>query len=574
MSKEIKSVRVRRKYGDGDVKFTLYDEIGSKYSVRATPIDTSVLGAKFEYTKRDIWKDFTDDQFISDAIVQFARIILGEVGGKEDPTQYYEIIQDPWSDISPNFRNFGYDSYSLNNDSKVYIDWSVNSIKTGGRVWSDDNGNELKIERGSTQSSKESINKSVRVEGKKSNGQLEVFTIDKNNEFSSNMDFKIYSGTTDDLDIIDDIIKKWKLKVPNYSGLDLIKGNPNSNQILLGPNYISPLGDLPETNVLPDKPIGSNDISESSSTKIKLNVSFPKEFVVNAREDAPIFKIYVGDVPDDVNIDGFITESSDEELLSDEYIEGDYKGAEESNEVITFLNDALGDIPADTPPDLKVYEDNIDFNNASFVGGKWKSFDIEKAISLISNTSYKPSNSFKESLKKILYYIKNDDKIVDIREGCYMLGTAYTESGYSLQRWEADYLYKGQGIPYGPSGPPKSALNYYRSSKGKKDYYTLGVDNKGLPYFGRGMIQLTGKANYEKYGKLIGVNLISNGDLALDPQNSYKIASIYLKGRTFKHVTSGNLTKARKSVNGGTKDIDKVNGAYKEWLNILQSLSK
>ena len=574
MSKEIKSVRVRRKYGDGDVKFTLYDEIGSKYSVRATPIDTSVLGAKFEYTKRDIWKDFTDDQFISDAIVQFARIILGEVGGKEDPTQYYEIIQDPWSDISPNFRNFGYDSYSLNNDSKVYIDWSVNSIKTGGRVWSDDNGNELKIERGSTQSSKESINKSVRVEGKKSNGQLEVFTIDKNNEFSSNMDFKIYSGTTDDLDIIDDIIKKWKLKVPNYSGLDLIKGNPNSNQILLGPNYISPLGDLPETNVLPDKPIGSNDISESSSTKIKLNVSFPKEFVVNAREDAPIFKIYVGDVPDDVNIDGFITESSDEELLSDEYIEGDYKGAEESNEVITFLNDALGDIPADTPPDLKVYEDNIDFNNASFVGDKWKSFDIEKAISLISNTSYKPSNSFKESLKKILYYIKNDDKIVDIREGCYMLGTAYTESGYSLQRWEADYLYKGQGIPYGPSGPPKSALNYYRSSKGKKDYYTLGVDNKGLPYFGRGMIQLTGKANYEKYGKLIGVNLISNGDLALDPQNSYKIASIYLKGRTFKHVTSGNLTKARKSVNGGTKDIDKVNGAYKEWLNILQSLSK
>ena len=88
------------------------------------------------------------------------------------------------------------------------------------------------------------------------------------------------------------------------------------------------------------------------------------------------------------------------------------------------------------------------------------------------------------------------------------------------------------------------------------------------------MIQLTGKANYEKYGKLIGVNLISNGDLALEPQNSYKIASIYLKGRTFKHVTSGNLTKARKSVNGGTKDIDKVNGAYKEWLNILQSLSK
>lgn len=101
----------------------------------------------------------------------------------------------------------------------------------------------------------------------------------------------------------------------------------------------------------------------------------------------------------------------------------------------------------------------------------------------------------------------------------------------------------------------------------------MGTDSKGQCYFGRGLIQLTGKGNYEKYGKLIGVDLLGNGDLALDPQNSYKIASTYMRGRTFKKVLSNDLTGARKSVNGGTKGINEVNGAYSAWVNVLKELS-
>ena len=43
-----------------------------------------------------------------------------------------------------------------------------------------------------------------------------------------------------------------------------------------------------------------------------------------------------------------------------------------------------------------------------------------------------------------------------------------------------------------------------------------------------------------------------------------------MRGRTFKHVLANNLTQARKSVNGGTKGIDEVNGAYNEWIKVIK----
>ena len=127
----------------------------------------------------------------------------------------------------------------------------------------------------------------------------------------------------------------------------------------------------------------------------------------------------------------------------------------------------------------------------------------------------------------------------------------------------------GAGIPY-RGKPCQRAIDYYRSTKGKKNYFDLGVDKNGMPYFGRGLIQLTGKSNYEKYGKLIGVDLVNDGDKALEPKNSYKIASEYLKAKTWRHVESGDMTRARRSVNGGTKALSEVNSEYQRWLDILK----
>ena len=58
----------------------------------------------------------------------------------------------------------------------------------------------------------------------------------------------------------------------------------------------------------------------------------------------------------------------------------------------------------------------------------------------------------------------------------------------------------------------------------------------------------------------------------MDPQNSYKIAAEFLKSNTFSKVISGDLTRARKSVNGGTKGLAEVNGAYNAWLAAFKKI--
>lgn len=208
------------------------------------------------------------------------------------------------------------------------------------------------------------------------------------------------------------------------------------------------------------------------------------------------------------------------------------------------------------------------------------SVDINSAINEYKSKG--GSTSFEDSLRQVLDFARTDNNIKDVSDLAYLLATAKAESDYSLQRWEADYSCKSKGVAY-KDKPCQNALNYYRSTKnGKKNYYTLGTDKNGLPYFGRGLIQLTGKANYQKYGDLIGVDLVNDGDKALEPNNSYKIASQFLSQKrggsyakngvnrsTFDMARDGDLTKARKSVNGGTKGLEEVNKYYKLWKEIL-----
>jgi hypothetical protein len=112
----------------------------------------------------------------------------------------------------------------------------------------------------------------------------------------------------------------------------------------------------------------------------------------------------------------------------------------------------------------------------------------------------------------------------------------------------------------------------------------LGTDDKGLPYFGRGLIQLTGKSNYDYYGKKVGVNLVKNADKALQNKTSYDIAVEYLtekrggiyadgnrKRSTFDLVSDGNFSLARKSVKGSSSGWQDVKDIYDKWLNILNN---
>lgn len=86
----------------------------------------------------------------------------------------------------------------------------------------------------------------------------------------------------------------------------------------------------------------------------------------------------------------------------------------------------------------------------------------------------------------------------DTRWLAYMLATAYHETAHSMQPVEEGY-YLGSGAAKFQKG-----LRYY-------------------PYFGRGFVQLTWKANYQKAKDLFGVDFVGQPDLALRPDLAAKI---------------------------------------------------
>jgi predicted chitinase len=95
--------------------------------------------------------------------------------------------------------------------------------------------------------------------------------------------------------------------------------------------------------------------------------------------------------------------------------------------------------------------------------------------------------------------------------------SAVKKSGYGPKELEkfiknpqalAEFVY-GKSSPLGPS-------------MGNKN------DGDGYKYRGRGFIQITGKNNYDTFGKLIGENLVENPDKANDPYVAAKIAAAFV----------------------------------------------
>lgn len=80
----------------------------------------------------------------------------------------------------------------------------------------------------------------------------------------------------------------------------------------------------------------------------------------------------------------------------------------------------------------------------------------------------------------------------------------------------------------------------------------------GKRYKGRGLIQLTGRANYTTYGPLVGANLLDNPDQAADPVLSIKIACEYWTRNNINALADRDDVRAvTKAVQGGDGGLAK-----------------
>ena len=94
---------------------------------------------------------------------------------------------------------------------------------------------------------------------------------------------------------------------------------------------------------------------------------------------------------------------------------------------------------------------------------------------------------------------------------------------------------------------------------------------EGWKYRGRGYIQLTGKANYTEFDKIVTENIVENPDLVATKYPLLSAAWFFSKnclGRC-KDATDASVTAVTKCVNGGTIGLPDRLQHFKEYYNLL-----
>lgn len=160
----------------------------------------------------------------------------------------------------------------------------------------------------------------------------------------------------------------------------------------------------------------------------------------------------------------------------------------------------------------------------------------DQAIQAAAATLNKaPSNIQKDSIRQIVRQFRRYGD-GDKRKLAYILATA---------RYEASFEPK----PERRCSTSQSC--YYAQEK----YWYTG-------FFGRGLVQLTHKSNYEEMSAFLGIDLVNYPEKALETKNAAKILVYGMLNGSFGHrldqhinATKTDYVNARRSVNGTDKAI-------------------
>ena len=122
---------------------------------------------------------------------------------------------------------------------------------------------------------------------------------------------------------------------------------------------------------------------------------------------------------------------------------------------------------------------------------------------------------------RLMGFISTDPEVTDIRWAAYMLATVKHECANT---WAP--IFERGSVSYFEKYDADTPLGHRLGNT---------VDGDGFLFRGRGYVQITGRANYDRVGRAIGVgdSLVKNPDLALDPKTAYMIMSVGMRRGLF-----------------------------------------
>ena len=130
---------------------------------------------------------------------------------------------------------------------------------------------------------------------------------------------------------------------------------------------------------------------------------------------------------------------------------------------------------------------------------------------------------------------------------------------------------KGKNIPTSVAnsiaGKPELIANMVYSGRMGNGPAESG---EGWKYRGRGLKQLTGKYNYTKCGEALGLDLVNNPDLLLEPMAAARSAGWFWKTNNLSSFAdNGDILGMTKKINGGTIGLAERQAKYDKCLKAL-----
>ena len=149
--------------------------------------------------------------------------------------------------------------------------------------------------------------------------------------------------------------------------------------------------------------------------------------------------------------------------------------------------------------------------------------------------------------------------LTDVRFLAYMLATVKHETADTFQ-------------PIRERGGEK----YFQRYEGRKDLGNV-YQGDGVKFHGRGYVQITGRTNYERASRVVGVDLLSDPDRAMQPKIAVKILfdgmlKGWFTGRKLAHyfnATTDDPVNARRIINS-TDQAQLIAGYHRQFLDALE----
>ncbi len=168
--------------------------------------------------------------------------------------------------------------------------------------------------------------------------------------------------------------------------------------------------------------------------------------------------------------------------------------------------------------------------------------------------------------------IKATEHIEEVLEGFYTFFPKYEiNTTKRIAAFLAQAAHETGGFKSFTEIGDKSYFNKYESNTplGKELGNTEAGD--GYKYRGRGIFQLTGRSNYTRYSKLLGIDLIGNPDIASKPATACHIAAEFWKQNNLNVLADkDDMRGITKHIEGGDHDLEKRIKSYQLALKTLE----